>query len=108
MKFLVMIEGVPGGAPMPPEQFLPLAKANSEWIKRMLNSGRCEVTYLLADHAGGTMGGFGIINYDSAEQMAEDLATFPGAAISNYRVYPLVSTDFMEKFASNMEAMLKK
>ena len=107
MKFLVMIEGVPGGA-MPPEQFLSLAKANQAWVRRMIDSGRCEVTYLLADHAGGTMGGFGIVNYDSAEQMAEDLATFPGSAISNYKVYPLVSSEFMGKFASNMEAMLKK
>ena len=108
MKFLVMIEGVPGGVPMSPEQFLPLAKATYDWMRRMIDSGRCEVTYLMADHAGGTMGGFGVVNYDSAEQMAEDLATFPASATSNYKVCPLVSPDIMKKFISNMEAILKK
>jgi len=108
MKFLVMIEGVPGGSPMSPEQNLQLAKANYDWMRRMIDSGRCEVTYLMADHAGGSMGGFGVINYDSEEQMAEDLATFPGANLSNYKVCPLVSPEIMEKFISNMEAMLKK
>ena len=108
MKFLVMIEGTPGGPPIPTEQNLNLAKANYDWMGRMIDSGRCEVTYLMADHAGGTMGGFGVVNYDSAEQMAEDMATFPGAAMSNYKVCPLVSPEIMEKFISNMEAMLKK
>ena len=108
MKFLVMIEGIPGGVPMPPEQFLPLAKANHVWIRRMIDSGRCEATYLLADHAGGLMGGFGIVNYDSAEQLAEDLGTFPGSGLSTYKVYPLVAPEVGEKLVSTLETMLKK
>ena len=108
MKFLVMIEGVPGGPPMTLEQNLQMSKATYDWQRRMINSGRYEVTYLMADQAGGTMGGFGIGNYDSAEQMAEDLATFPASATSNYKVCPLVSPDIMKKFISNMEAILKK
>ena len=108
MKFLVMMEGVPGGAPMPPEQLLPLLKANTEWTKRMKASGRTEVAYLLADHAGGFMGGFGIVNYDSAEQLAEDLATFPGAGLTTCKVYPLVAPEFAEKLVGIMEAMHKK
>jgi hypothetical protein len=108
MKFLVMIEGVPGGAPMPPEQFLILAKANLAWCRRMINSGRCDVTYFLADHAGGLMGGFGVINYDSAEQLAEDLGTFPGSGLSTFKVYPLVGIETAEKLVGTLAAMYKK
>ena len=108
MKFLLMIEGVPGGAMPPPEQFLPLAKANCAWVRRMIDSGRCEVTYHLADHAGGFMGGFGIVDYDSAEQLAEDLGTFPASGMSTYKVYPLVTLEVVEKLIGTLEAMLKK
>lgn len=60
MKFLVIIEGVPGGLPTPPEQFLPFAKAQWAWSRKMLETGKTEVAYGLADHAGGFMGGVGI------------------------------------------------
>ena len=107
MKFLVMIEGTPG-VPLPPEQFLPLAKANYAWVRRLRDSGRCEVDYLMADHAGGLMGGFGIVNYDSAEQLAEDLGTFPASGLSTYKVYPLVGIEVGEKLIGTLEAMYKK
>ena len=107
MKFLVMIEGVPG-VPLTPEQFIPLAKANNAWAKRMRDSGRCEAQYLLADHAGGLEGGFGIVNYDSAEQLAEDLATFPAAGLCTFKVYPLVAPELGEKLVGILEAMHKK
>ena len=107
MKFLVILEGVPGVA-LPPEQFIPLAKANNEWTKRMKASGRTEVAYLLADHAGGLQGGFGIVNYDSAEQLAEDLATFPAAGLCTFKVYPLVAPEVGEKLVSILEAIYKK
>jgi len=106
MKFLVMIEGVPG-VPMPPEQFLPLAKANFAWSKRMRDTGRAEVQYLLADHAGGIMGGFGIVNYESAEQLAEDLAIFPASGLATFKVYPLVAPEVGEKLVGTLEAMHK-
>ena len=105
MRFLVLIEGVPGGPPMPPEQMSPLVKATLAWAKRMKESGRSEVQYCLADHAGGLMGGFCIHNVESAEQLAEDLATFPLASLSTFKVYPLVT---MEAFEKMTDGMLKR
>jgi hypothetical protein len=107
MKFLVLIEGIPG-VPMPPEQGLALGKANMAWIKRVKETGRVEAAYLLADHAGGFEGGFGIINYESAEQMAEDLATCPVAGLSTFKVYPLVAPEVTEKLIDAALAQLAK
>lgn len=65
-----------------------------EWDKKLNDSGRVEVQYFLADEAEGSMGGFSNVNYDFAEQLAEDLATMPvagqqyhqGASIGFYGV----------------------
>ena len=105
MRFLVIIEGVPGGPPVPPEQMLPLIKANFAWAKRMKASGRSEVQYGLADHAGGIMGGFCVHNVESAEQLAEDLATFPMAGQATFKVYPLVTMEASEKI---IEGIVKR
>ena len=97
MKFLVLIEGVPGGPPVPPEQMLPLMKANFAWAKRLKDSGRSEVQYCLADHAGGLMGGFCVHNVESAEQLAEDLAAFPMSGQATMKVCPLITMEASEK-----------
>jgi len=102
MRFLVIIEGVPGGPPVPPEQMLPLIKANFAWAKRLKESGRTEVQYGLADHAGGLMGGFCVHNVESAEQLAEDLATFPMAGQATFKVYPLVTMEASEKIIEGL------
>ena len=107
MKFLVIIEGVPS-TPMPPEQIAPLMKANFAWVKRLKESGRSEVQYCLADHAGGLMGGFCIHNAESAEQLAEDLATFPLAMVSTFKVYPLINMEASEKITEGILAQLLK
>lgn len=108
MKFLILIEGVPGGQLMPPEQFGLLSKAMFSWTKRMKDSGRSEVQYGLADHAGSMMGGICIHNAESAEQLAEDLATFPAASLSTFKVYPLVSMEASQKIIEGMLAQLQK
>lgn len=108
MRFLILIEGVPGGPPMPPEQFLPFAKEVAAWARRMRESRRSEVQYALADHAGGFMGGFCIHNVDSAEQLAEDLATCPAAGLSTIKVYPLVAMEVVEKLIEAALAQLAK
>ena len=102
MRFLILLEGVPGGPPVPPEQMSPLLKATLDWAKRMKESGRSEVQYCLADHAGGLMGGCCIHNVESAEQLAEDLATFPLATLTTMKVYPLVTMDAFEKMTDAM------
>jgi len=107
MKFLVIMEAVPG-VPMPPEQALPLIKECYAWARRMRESGRVEAQYALADHAGGLMGGFGIGDYESAEQMAEALATYPAAGIVTMKAYPLVAMEVVEKMIEGALAQLPK
>ena len=108
MKFLVMIEGVPGGPPIPPEQMAPLTKAMFAWAKRLKESGRSEVQYCMADHAGGLMGGFCVHNVESAEQLSEDLATFPMAGLATFKVYPLVTMEAAEKIIEGVLGSLMR
>ena len=108
MRFLVIIEGVPGGPPMPPEQMAPLVQATFDWVKRMKESGRSEIQYAMADHAGGLMGGFSIHNVESAEQLAEDLATMPLGTLSTFKVYPLVTMEASQKIIEGLLAQLLK
>lgn len=108
MKFLVLIEGVPGGPPVPPEQMLPLIKETWAWARRMRESRKVEAQYALADHAGGLTGGFGIVNYESAEQMSEDLAAFPMAGLATFKVYPLAAPEVVEKLIEAATAQLAK
>ena len=97
MKFLVLIEGVPGGPPGPPEQMLALTKEMWAWSRRMQETGKADVSYALADHAGGLMGGMGIMNVQSLEELAENLGTFPGSGIVSMKVYPLVAPEVAER-----------
>lgn len=90
MKFLVIIEAIPGQPTLPPEQTLALTKEGWAWSRRLLEAGKADCTYALADHAGGLCGGFGIMNVDSLEELAENLGTFPMAGMTNMQVYPLV------------------
>ena len=108
MKFLVVIEGVPGQPTMPPEQSLGLTKECWAWSRRMLETKKADVTYGLADHAGGLMGGCGIMNVESLEELAENLATFPMSGIATMKVYPLVSQETAEKLVDAALAMLPK
>jgi hypothetical protein len=107
MKFLVLVEAVPG-MPIPPEEALAVSKAQWAWAKRIRESGRSEAQYALADHAGGILGGFGITNCESLEQLAEDLATMPAAGLSTVRVYPLVAPEVTEKMIEGALAQLPK
>ncbi len=108
MRFLIIIEGVPGGPPVPPEQMAPVARGMFSWAKRLKASGRSEAQYCLADHAGSLMGGMCIHNVDSAEQLAEDLATCPFATQSTFKVYPLISMEASEKIVEGILAQPQK
>jgi hypothetical protein len=107
MKFLVIVEAVPGVL-MAPEQSLALSKEMWAWSRRLVEAGRSDVAYGLADHAGGLMGGFGIANVKSLEELAENLGTCPGAGIATMKVYPLVAPEVAEKLIEGGLAQLAK
>jgi len=52
MKFLTVIEAVRGQSTMSPEQTLALTKECWAWSRRLTESGKADVAYALADHAG--------------------------------------------------------
>ena len=108
MKFLVIIEAVPGGPPEPPEQALAVSKECWAWARRMLESGKADVGYALVDHAGGLTGGAGIMNVKSLEELAEALATYPAAGQVTMKVYPLVAPEVAEKLIQGGLAQLAK
>ena len=107
MKFLVFVEGIPS-IPLPPEQLLALGKAQWSWVDRQRKTGKAEVVYGLAEHAGGLMGGVGIFNYESAEELAEALATMPAAFSASVKVYPLVTPEVTERLIEAELGVLRR
>jgi muconolactone delta-isomerase len=107
MKFLVIVEGVPG-RPLPPEELLALGKAQWSWSDRQRAAGKAEVIYGLAEHAGGLMGGMGIFNYESAEELAVALATMPAAYSASVKVYPLVAPEVTERLIEAELGVIRK
>ena len=108
MRFLVIVEGVPGQPTMPPEQSLILTKEAWAWSKRLTESGKSDIAYALADHAGGLEGGMGIMNVNSLEELAEILGTFPMIGMVDFKVYPLVAPEVAEKLVEGALAALPK
>jgi hypothetical protein len=108
MRFLVLIEGVPGGPLMPREQTLSLIKECWAWARRQKELGKAEVQYALADHAGGLEGGVGIAKVESLEELAEVLATYPAVGLVTFKVYPLVAVEVTEKIIEAAMAQLPK
>ncbi len=107
MKFLVLIEAVPPVL-MPPEQILPLSREAWAWSRRLVEAGKADVAYALADHAGGLMGGFGIMNAESLEEVAQNLGTYPIPGLVTMKVYPLVAPEVAEKLIEGALAQLAK
>jgi len=108
MKFLTVIEAVPGQPTMSPEQTLALTKECWAWSRRLTESGKADVAYALADHAGGLMGGCGIMNVNSLEELAENPGTCPAAGIATFKVYPLVAPEVAEKLIEGALASIPK
>jgi muconolactone delta-isomerase len=108
MKFLVIVEGVQGQPTMTPEQTLNLTKMNWAWSKKLTATGKADVAYALADHAGGLMGGCGIMNVASLEELAEILGTFPAPGIATFKVYPLVAPEVAEELIDRALTSLPK
>jgi len=54
------------------------------------------------------MGGMGIMNVASLEELAENLGTCPATGIATFKVYPLVSQEVVEKLIEGALASLSK
>jgi len=108
MKFLVVMEGIPGQPTMSPEQTLTMIKDTWAWSRSLIESGKADVGYALADHAGGLMGGCGIVNVNSLEELAEALGTCPAIGTATMKVYPLVAPEVAEKLIEGALASLPK
>src|SRR5437868_7036781 len=79
MKYLVTVK--PG--PMPPS--IELVRQGQEWIQAKLDDGTFEACYAFPEGGGCSIG-----NYDSAEQLMEQLMDYPLSPFVEYDVHPLV------------------
>ncbi len=108
MKFLIVMEGIPAQPTMSPEQQLTLTKESWAWSKRLVETGKADFDYAFADHAGGLMGGCGIMNVSSLEELSENLATCPMFGMADVKVYPLVAREVAEKLVEGLISSLPK
>jgi muconolactone delta-isomerase len=98
MKFLVTV--TPG--PMPPP--LELVREAREWIDARLKEGTFEAVYAFP-HGGGCSIG----EYDSHEQLMEELMDYPLSPFVDYDVEPLVELDAaFERFIPFVERMSER
>lgn len=80
MRFLVVTKS---RSPSPPNP--EMVNAMSEWLDQHERSGKMEQSWSFA----GTIGGGGILNVDSHDELDEIMGGFPFAPFSHVEVYPL-------------------
>jgi len=86
MQFLIITKAM---NPVPPEMTVPLIDAMTAWLAK----GRADGTLGAAWSFAGTLGGGGIIEVESHEQLDEVMAGFPFGPFSSIEVYPLSDVD---------------
>jgi|EndMetStandDraft_5_1072996.scaffolds.fasta_scaffold265043_1 hypothetical protein len=101
MKYLVI--GKPG--PMPPP--VELVRSAQGWLQARLDDGTFECVYAYPEG-----GGLSIGEYESAEQLMEELIDYPLSPFVDYEVHSLVDMDagferlipFIEKMSAQLAA----
>lgn len=86
MQFLVITKQ---SFPPPPEMLIPLNEAMSAWLAEHRASGKLVQAWSFA----GTVGGGGIADVASHEELDEMMVGFPYGASSTIEVYPLADLD---------------
>jgi muconolactone delta-isomerase len=86
MQFLVITKSA---HPAPPEMALPLIEATQAWVAQLRASGKVESVWSIA----GTIGGGGVFNVDSHEELDAIMAGFPFSAFSTIEVIALADMD---------------
>ena len=86
MQFLVLTK--PAGPP-PPEMLLPLLDAMTAWVAQHRASGAMKAVWSFA----GTLGGGGVLEVKSHEELDAIVARFPFAPFSSIEVIALGDLD---------------
>lgn len=86
MKFLIVSEG---RDPVPPEMALPMMDMMAGWLAEHRGSGKLLDAWSFA----GQVGGGGILEVDSHEELDAVMAGFPFNATSTVAVFPLADLD---------------
>lgn len=100
MRFLVVTKS--RGAP-PPEMAMPMMQMMQQWVTEHLGSGKMEQVWSF----GGIVGGGGILDVDSHEELDSIMGAFPFAQFSDVEVYPLADLHAsLSEQLSRMEEMM--
>ncbi len=70
---------------MPPEMIIPTLQAMKMWVAENTASGKLVDSWAFA----GTIGGGGILDVDSHEELDAVMTKFPFAPVSNVELYPI-------------------
>jgi muconolactone delta-isomerase len=105
MRFLVITHGREA---VPPEMGLPMMQMMQGWLAEHRASGKLEHVWSFA----GTVGGGGILNVDSHEELDEIMIGFPFGQTSDVKIHALADLDTslasslarMEEIVAMMEA----
>jgi muconolactone delta-isomerase len=86
MRFLIVTTGREAG---PPEMAMPLLQAMRAWLAEHRASGKLVDVWSFA----GSIGGGGIVEVESHEELDAIMAGFPYGQTSHVDVYPLADLD---------------
>lgn len=104
MRFLVITTSREA---MQPEFILPSIQRMQKWVAELRASGKLVDTFAFA----GTIGGGGIIEVESHEELDAIMARFPFAGVSNVEVHALsdldASLDAAEENITEVMAMMQ-
>ena len=100
MRFLVVTKG---RDPLPPEMAIPMLQMFQGWLAEHRASGKLEEAWSFA----GQVGGGGIANVDSLEELDAIMATYPFSQTSDIEVYPLADIDaVLETSLANIQGIM--
>lgn len=88
---------------MPPEMILPALQMMKKWVAENRASGKLVESWAFA----GTIGGGGILDVETANELDAIMTKFPFAATSSVEVYPLTSLeDALDRAEANITEIM--
>jgi muconolactone delta-isomerase len=86
MQFLVITRQK---TPAPPETLMPLLSAMEAWVAQNRDSGKAKAQWAFA----GTIGGGGLLDVESHEELDAIMSRFPFGPFSTVEIIPLSNID---------------